>query len=172
MDLIVSKREGQWRAGPPEDPARWRCAIGRGGVSGNKREGDGATPVGRWPLRRVLFRPDRLERPRTVLDAEPIAPEDGWCDDPAHSDYNRPVRLPFAAGHERLWREDGIYDLIAVLGHNDDPPTPEAGSAIFLHVARPNYAPTEGCVALALPALLDYLALATSGDAVVVHAAD
>lgn len=124
----------------------------------DKREGDGATPVGRFPLHRLLYRRDRLPAvPATALPASPIARDDGWCDDPGDPAYNRPVRLPFAAGHEKLWREDGLYDLVVVLGHNDDPPVPGLGSAIFLHVARPGYEPTEGCVALALDDLLDLL---------------
>ncbi len=137
---------------------RVRCALGRGGVHTAKREGDGVTPAGRWPLRRVLYRPDRLARPETGLDVMPITPEDGWCDDPSDPRYNRPVPLPCPARHERLWRDDGLYDLVVVLGHNDDPVRPGEGSAIFLHVARPGYGATEGCVALALPDLLDLLA--------------
>ncbi len=137
---------------------RWRCALGRGGVRQHKREGDGATPVGRFPLRRLLYRRDRLtQAPATALACDAIARDDGWCDDPKDPAYNRPVRLPCAASHERLWREDGLYDVVVVLGHNDEPPVPGLGSAIFLHVARPDYRPTEGCVALALPDLLALL---------------
>jgi L,D-peptidoglycan transpeptidase YkuD (ErfK/YbiS/YcfS/YnhG family) len=97
----------------------------------------------------VLFRADRGPPPRCAVPVEPIAPEDGWCDDPGHRAYNRPVRLPFDASHERLWREDPLYDIVGVLGWNDDPVERGRGSAIFLHLARPNFAPTEGCVALA-----------------------
>lgn len=136
---------------------RLRCALGRGGIAPAKREGDGVTPAGAWPMRRVLYRADRLSRPQTALPAAPIAEYDGWCDDPADPAYNRPVKRPYAASHEAMWREDGLYDVVVVLGHNDDPPVPGAGSAIFLHVARPDYGPTEGCVALALPDLLDLL---------------
>lgn len=136
---------------------RVRCALGRGGLRADKREGDGATPLGCFPLRRVLYRPDRLSAPKTGLPCEPMAPDDGWCDEPADPAYNRPVKLPYPASHERLWREDGVYDLVVVLGHNDDPPTPGAGSAIFLHLARPDYSPTEGCVALRREDLLDLL---------------
>lgn len=128
---------------------RVRCALGRGGVRVEKREGDGATPTGCFALRRVLYRPERGAAPETVLPVSAIAPDDGWCDDPADPRYNRPVTLPYPASAERLWREDRLYDLLVVLGHNDDPPEPGAGSAIFLHVARPDYGPTEGCVALA-----------------------
>lgn len=136
----------------------WRCALGPAGIQSDKREGDGATPAGCFPLRRVLWRADRLARPITALPVSPIAPEDGWCDDPADPAYNRPVRLPHAASVERLWRDDAVYDVVVVLGHNDDPPVSGLGSAIFLHVARPDYAPTQGCVALALPDLLVLLA--------------
>jgi L,D-peptidoglycan transpeptidase YkuD (ErfK/YbiS/YcfS/YnhG family) len=128
----------------------FRAALGRGGVTGDKREGDGATPAGRLPLRRVLYRADRLSPPDCGVPAEPIAPSDGWCDDPAQPDYNRQVRLPHDGSAEALWRQDGLYDLIGVLGWNDAPVRRDRGSAIFLHVARPDYAPTEGCIALAL----------------------
>ncbi|MCB9948555.1 MAG: L,D-transpeptidase family protein [Rhodospirillaceae bacterium] len=142
---------------------RWRCALGRAGIRHDKREGDGATPVGRFPLRRLLYRADRVGRPATALPAAAIAPEDGWCDDAAHPDYNRQVILPFPAGHERLWRDDGLYDLLVVLGHNDDPVIAGAGSAIFLHVARPGYEPTEGCVALDRDDLATLLARVPAG---------
>ena len=125
-----------------------RCALGAGGIRADKREGDGATPLGLLPIRRVLFRADRGARPATALPAEPIAPDDGWCDDPGHADYNRQVRLPHPARHERLWREDAVYDVIGVLGWNDAPVRRGRGSAIFLHLARPGLPPTEGCVAL------------------------
>jgi L,D-peptidoglycan transpeptidase YkuD (ErfK/YbiS/YcfS/YnhG family) len=157
MDMIVGQDGDVWRA--HVGTRTWRCAIGKGGVrpESEKREGDGATPTGMFPLRRVLYRPDRLARPETELPVRALAPDDGWCDDPADPNYNRPVKLPYPASHECLWRDDGIYDVIVVLGHNDDPPVAEMGSAIFLHVARPDYGPTQGCVALALPDLLEVL---------------
>ncbi|BBK45316.1 hypothetical protein STVA_53360 [Allostella vacuolata] len=134
---------------------RLRCAIGKGGIRADKREGDGATPVGRFALRRLLYRADRLASvPATGLPTTAIARDDGWCDDPEAPDYNRPVRLPHPARHERMWREDALYDLVVVIGHNDDPVEPGAGSAVFVHVARDGYDPTEGCVALSRPDLL------------------
>ncbi|MCU0839275.1 MAG: L,D-transpeptidase family protein [Rhodospirillales bacterium] len=149
---------------------RVRCAIGRGGLERHKREGDGATPVGRWPLRRVFYRPDRRAAPPlTALPVAVIGEADGWCDDPGDAAYNRPVRLPYPARHERLWRDDGLYDLFAVLGYNDDPPLPGLGSAIFLHVARAGFAPTEGCVALTLADLEALLAAAAPGDCLAVE---
>ena len=139
-------------------PRIYRAAIGRGGARADKQEGDGATPAGLLVLRRVLYRADRLAPPRCAVPLEPIAPDDGWCDDPASARYNRAVRLPFDAGHEQLWRADAVYDVIGVLGWNDDPPVRGRGSAIFLHVATPDVAPTAGCIALTLPDLLALLA--------------
>ena len=135
-----------------------RAAIGKGGVRAEKEEGDGATPAGLLPLRCVLYRADRVPPPRCPMPIEPIAATDGWCDDPSHSDYNRFIHLPHDARHEELWRRDEIYDVIVVLGWNDSPVVRRRGSAIFLHVARPDFAPTEGCVALALPDLSRLLA--------------
>lgn len=129
--------------------AMLRCALGRGGVRADKREGDGATPAGLLALRRVYYRADRGPIPAAAVPIEPLAADDGWCDDAGHADYNRPVRLPHGARHEVLWRDDALYDVIGVLGWNDAPVLRGRGSAIFLHLARADYAPTEGCVALA-----------------------
>ena len=141
----------------------FRAALGRGGVRTDKREGDGATPAAVLALRQVLFRPDRLSAPDCAVPVRPLTPADGWCDDPAHTDYNRPVRLPTEASAETLWRDDPLYDIIGVLGWNDAPVRPGHGSAIFLHVARPDFAPTEGCVALASADLLRALATGLTG---------
>ena len=132
------------------------CVIGRGGAvpEAAKREGDGATPLGRYPVRALLLRPDRLALPRTALPWRWLRPGDGWSDDPRDPEYNRPVIHPHRFSAERLWREDHAYDAILVLGHNDAPPVPGRGSAIFLHAAQPDRRPTEGCVALSLEDLL------------------
>lgn len=137
--------------------ATYRAAFGRGGIHAHKQEGDQATPAALLPLRRVLYRADRITRPRTTLPVEPIAPNDGWCDDPANPAYNQQVQLPFPARHEELWRRDALYDLIGILGWNDKPVVRGRGSAIFLHVARGDFAPTEGCIALELADLLRIL---------------
>ena len=128
-----------------------RCALGRSGAkpAAGKREGDGASPIGAWPVRRVFYRPDRGPAPETGLPVVALRPEDGWSDYPGEPGYNRMTTLPCRGSHERLWRDDCVYDLIVELGYNDDPPVAGLGSAIFLHVARPDLAPTEGCVALA-----------------------
>jgi L,D-peptidoglycan transpeptidase YkuD (ErfK/YbiS/YcfS/YnhG family) len=137
----------------------YRAALGRGGVRQDKLEGDGATPVAVLPLRRVLYRADRVRAPECVVAVEPIAPDDGWCDDPAERDYNRMIRLPHDGHYEELWRRDALYDVVGVLGWNDAPVERGRGSAIFLHVARGDYAPTEGCIALALDDLRRVLAI-------------
>jgi L,D-peptidoglycan transpeptidase YkuD (ErfK/YbiS/YcfS/YnhG family) len=145
----------------------WRCALGKGGIRADKAEGDGATPAGLLPLRRLLYRADRIPPPAAPgFRVEPLAPTDGWCDDPGHPDYNRQVGLPHPARHEHLWRADALYDLIGVLGWNDDPVQRGRGSAIFLHVARPDLAPTEGCIALPLPELRQVLAAGLAAIAV------
>lgn len=162
-DLLVTAPDTAWWAG-----RRLRCAIGAGGFAADKHEGDGATPVGTWPMRRLLWRADRLPRPPTGLAVTPIGRPDGWCDDPSEPRYNMPVALPFAGSHERLWRRDRVYDLIIVLGYNDDPPQPGRGSAIFLHVARRDFRPTEGCVALRRADLLEVLTGADRRSRVIV----
>ncbi len=134
------------------------CALGRGGVRADKREGDGAAPLGTFALRRLWYRADRFpEPPACRLPMRPIGRDDGWCDDPAAAEYNRPLTLPHPARHERLWRDDALYDLVVEIGYNDDPVVAGAGSAIFLHVARDGYRPTEGCVAIARADLLRLL---------------
>lgn len=135
-----------------------RAALGRGGVRTDKQEGDGGTPAGVMQLRRVLYRADRIAPPVCAVPIEPLTPEDGWCDSPSDERYNRRVALPYGASAEELWRQDSLHDVIGVLGWNDSPVHPGRGSAIFLHVARPDYAPTEGCVALAQADLLHVLA--------------
>ena len=137
-------------------PVTMSCALGRGGRRMIKREGDGATPIGRWPIRRIYLRPAGslgLRHKRSVSFAASLRPDDGWCDAPGDRNYNRPVRHPYPASAERLWRDDHLYDAIVVLGHNDLPRRRGMGSAIFLHLMRRSPAsgeilPTEGCVGL------------------------
>lgn len=134
-----------------------RCAVGRSGVSADKREGDGATPVGRFLLREAFYRSDRIAPPQTGLKLTAIAPDDGWCDDPADPKYNRQVKLPYAASHEEMWRTDHVYDIVVPIGYNDAPPVSGNGSAIFLHLCRDDFAPTAGCVAIPLDDMLQIL---------------
>ena len=150
-----------------------RCALGRGGVVEeiSKREGDGATPIGRWPMRQVFYRPDRLAAPVTGIPVFPITQALGWGTDPDAPGYNQLVELPCPTSHEKLWREDRVYDLIVVLGYNDAPVVPGKGSAIFLHIARPDFSPTEGCIAVTREDLLDFLSAVMPGDELVVRLA-
>jgi L,D-peptidoglycan transpeptidase YkuD (ErfK/YbiS/YcfS/YnhG family) len=126
------------------------------------------TPLGRWPLREVRYRADRLRRPATGLPVRVIRPGDGWCDDPTDRNYNRPVKLPFPRSHEGLWRKDSLYDLVVVLGYNDHPRSLGRGSAIFMHLARPGYTPTAGCIALSRADMLKVLGRMKRGDRVLV----
>lgn len=125
------------------------CTLGRSGLSARKREGDGATPRGRMALLHGFYRPDvHRIRPRTALPLRALRPDDGWGDAPADRNYNRPVRRPYPASHEALWRADGLYDLVLVLDWNLTPRARGRGSAIFLHLSRPDGGPTAGCVAV------------------------
>ena len=134
------------------------CALGVSGVTDDKREGDGATPFGCFELRRVYYRPDRVELPDTVLPVAALEPLDAWCNEPDDPAYNTLVRQPYCASVELMWRDDHLYDIVVTVGHNDDPVVPGRGSAIFLHIARPDFAPTEGCVAVSRENLLRILA--------------
>jgi L,D-peptidoglycan transpeptidase YkuD (ErfK/YbiS/YcfS/YnhG family) len=159
LDLIISPAADGCRAAYGNKT--WRCAVGRGGIALKIREGDGISPIGCWPIRRIFYRADRLDRaPSKAFTCTPIGRQDGWCDAPDHPDYNRLVQLPFAASHEEMWRDDHLYDVVVVLGQNDDPVVPGAGSAVFLNVARPEYSPTAGCAALSKEDLLEFLELA------------
>ena len=149
-----------------------KAAFGRGGLlpAAVKRESDGASPIGVWPMRRVLYRPDKGPAPISGLPVFAIAPDDGWCDAPGDPRYNRPVKLPYPASAEHMWRADDVYDIVVILGHNDDPVVPGMGSAIFMHIARPDYRPTAGCVALERDNLVDLLSLAKPGDSLEIKA--
>jgi L,D-peptidoglycan transpeptidase YkuD (ErfK/YbiS/YcfS/YnhG family) len=163
MDLLVnSSGLAEWRG------QKLRCAVGGSGISSAKREGDGATPAGSFAMRFVLFRPDRGSAPRTALPCRALDRRDGWCDDPADPLYNRLIQLPYTASSESLWRDDMLYDLIVPLGYNDLSVVPDRGSAIFLHLAAPDFAPTAGCVTLARADLLAVLAMADGGSRVVI----
>ena len=139
-----------------------RAIIGEAGLvaADDKREGDMATPIGRWALRHLYYRQDLLGSVDTVIPASVITPHCGWCDDLAHQDYNCHVSLPFAASHEVLWRDDGAYDLVVMLGFNDAPPIAGRGSAIFLHCIADGKTSTAGCVAVARDDLISLLGLA------------
>jgi L,D-peptidoglycan transpeptidase YkuD (ErfK/YbiS/YcfS/YnhG family) len=136
------------------------CAIGRSGVGRLKREGDGATPAGRLRLLSLYVRPDRAPCLRAGVPIRAMRRNDGWCEDPRHGRYNCPIRLPSAAGHETMWRDDHLYDIVGVLDWNISPRIRGKGSAIFLHLCRENFGPTAGCIALRRADLMQLLAVA------------
>ncbi len=145
------------------------CLIGKNGVisAGDKREGDGKSPLGRWAIRSVLLRPDRIDPPPGLtLPWRWIRRDDGWSDGNDDPAYNRPVRHPHPFSAESLWRDDDAYDVIVILAHNDAPPRPAMGSAIFFHVASEGKTHTEGCIAIAKAAMLTLLPRLRPGDAV------
>ena len=137
------------------------CVIGKNGFAeaGEKREGDNKTPVGTFPLREVYYRADRIPKPNCALPVREITKDLGWCDDPAHPEYNKPVTLPFSASHEEMWRDDHCYDLVVIIGYNDAPAIPGNGSAIFIHCEHDDGRPTAGCVALSQKQLVKILPL-------------
>ncbi len=155
------------------------CALGRSGIvpASDKHEGDGATPAGTYPLRRIWIRKDKFPEgmPSCAgLETRIISVLDGWSDDANSANYNRPMTLAYdekggrvtGESHERLWREDDLYDVIVEIGYNDDPPVPGKGSAIFLHVARENMTPTAGCVALQKSDLVELIGLIERGTTI------
>lgn len=159
MDIIVQTKSFEATTGTLIiGGKRYDCTLGRGGVTIDKTEGDGKTPIGTYPLRHLLYRADRLEPPQTGLPLSPLTPETGWCEDPAHADYNRQIVLPHPSVHDRMTRDDNLYDLTVIIGYNDDPVVPGKGSAIFMHLARPDFTPTAGCVGLKREDLLEVLA--------------
>jgi L,D-peptidoglycan transpeptidase YkuD (ErfK/YbiS/YcfS/YnhG family) len=132
-------------------------ALGRGGIIANKREGDGGTPKGTFRPLRLWWRADRNPRPLTFLPIRAIRPEDAWCEDPSSRHYNRPIKLGRDRTGDRLKREDHLYDFIVEIDHNTSPRIAGLGSAVFLHLARENFAPTAGCVSMSKSAMLRVL---------------
>ena len=146
-----------------------RAACGRNGVRDDKREGDGATPAGTFPLLAGYYRADRRDAPTTSLPMTPLRPTDCWVDDPADPNYNRLASLPYRGHYEEMWRADRLYDLVIPIGCNTAPPVPGRGSAIFLHVATPDFSPTAGCIALDSDVLAELLGLLGPGSIITIR---
>jgi len=136
----------------------YECRTGHGGFRSKKVEGDGMTPTGTYPLRKVFYRPDRIRPFACDLPMSSLTPIDGWCDDPTDPAYNCLIKTPYPASHEDLWRKDHVYDILIVVGYNDSPAIPPRGSAIFIHLMNENETPTEGCIALSRGDLIEILA--------------
>lgn len=160
-----SPRQGLLFAGAAQLPV----ALGRGGIKAAKHEGDGGTPAGRFHPVRLWWRDDRLLRPRTGLPVRRIHPGDAWCEDPADRRYNRPFRRSPGEQGDRLRRDDHLYDLIVEIDHNTRPRVAGHGSAVFIHLARPGFAPTAGCVALRRSDLLTLVARLTRKTRIDIH---
>lgn len=164
--VVAPDPNGRWYLQAGEQ--KFVCAIGKNGVTTDKCEGDGKSPAGRYTILYGFYRADRLAAPDSHLPFTPIEKTMGWCDDPAHSDYNKLVTLPFLHSHEKLWRDDHLYDLVLVISHNQNPIIRGKGSAVFLHIAKPDYAGTEGCVAMALDDWQSLLPNLKSGDEIII----
>lgn len=150
---------------------QYQCAIGHSGVIENKKEGDGGTPTGSFKIVKIFYRADRINpvELKTNIPMIALTKNDGWCDDVNSPRYNKQVKLPFKESHEKLWREDHVYDIIATLNYNDNPSIKGKGSAIFLHVARENYSPTAGCIALRKNDLLSFLSSFKNNNKIVIQ---
>ncbi len=144
-------------------------ALGRSGVGANKREGDGATPSGRFRAVRLWWRADRLPRPRTSLPLRRIGPADAWCEDPTDRRYNHPFRRSANEPGDRLWRDDALYDIFLEINHNTRPRVAGRGSAVFVHIARSGLAPTAGCIALQRRDLLALVGRITAKTRIIIH---
>ena len=129
---------------------QFRCSLGRSGRKWRKREGDGATPMGVWQLRRLFYRADRMRPPRSGIVARPIRDVDGWCETLGDRNYNRLVPIPYASEHEFMKRVDGLYDVVVELSHNERPRVQGHGSAVFFHLRRADGSPTAGCIGVSL----------------------
>lgn len=168
MNIVYIRRNGKSLfdgiivIGSRGDAPRHRCALGRSGLSVRKREGDGATPIGQYKMLKVFYRSDRIARPQTRLPVTAIHAGIGWCDDPIDRNYNKMIHLPYPASHEKLMREDHLYDCLVVLDYNISTRKRFAGSAIFLHLARQNFEPTEGCIAVHETVMRRFLELANT----------
>jgi L,D-peptidoglycan transpeptidase YkuD (ErfK/YbiS/YcfS/YnhG family) len=149
MNLNLRARPGNRRQGWLSAGGRYtRVALGRSGIKANKREGDGATPAGRYRLVRLWWRADRIPRPRTLLPVRRVRALDGWCEDPSDRRYNRAITIPPGQPGDRLWRSDALYDLVIEIDHNQRPRVSGRGSAVFVHGARADLSPTAGCISL------------------------
>ena len=142
---------------------KFKCSIGRNGLTSNKFEGDGCTPIGTFKINKILYREDKVNVNNFMIESKIIKPSDGWCDDIGSEQYNNKVNLPFEYSAEKLYRNDDLYDIICVIDYNLNPTIKNKGSAIFLHVANKSFLPTDGCVAIEKNSLLE-IALKLNND--------
>ena len=127
---------------------RYKCSIGYNGLTNNKSEGDGCTPVGTFKINKIYYRPDKIINSKFSIESEIIEESGGWCDDVESELYNQKINFPFNQSAEHLYRSDDLYDIVCVIDYNLNPIVRGKGSAIFLHVASEDFSPTHGCVAI------------------------
>ena len=151
--MIIVKKSGQLKY----KKLKFRCALGKAGVKKKIMEGDNITPKGIFKIIKIYYRPDKFKEIKTLIKKIKIRKNMGWCDDPKSRFYNQQIKLPTKYGHEKLYRNDNLYDLIAVLNYNINPIIKNKGSAIFLHIAKNSYQKTKGCIALKKKHLIEIL---------------
>ena len=138
---------------------KFRCSLGKGGIRKKKKEGDNITPRGIFKITSIYYRPDRIKTISTQLKKIKITKNIGWCDDPKSNFYNKEIKLPNKFSHEKFYRKDNLYDIIAILNYNTKPIIKNKGSAIFIHIANNNYKPTAGCVGIKKSNLIKLLSI-------------
>jgi len=136
---------------------KYKCSFGKNGFTNNKREGDLKTPIGIFKVLNCYYRSDRIIKPKTKLNCIKIKKNMGWCNDSFSNQYNKIIKLPYKYSHEKFTRKDTIYDILIVINYNMNPIKKNLGSAIFIHIAKPKYKPTEGCIGLKKKDLLSVL---------------
>jgi L,D-peptidoglycan transpeptidase YkuD (ErfK/YbiS/YcfS/YnhG family) len=155
LNMIIVKKTGYLKY----KNFRFRCAFGMGGIKKKTKEGDNITPKGIFKITRIYYRPDRIKKIIVPIKTIKIKKKIGWCDDPKSNYYNKQIKLPTKFSHEKLYRKDKVYDLIAVLNYNSDPIIKNKGSAIFMHIATDSYKQTKGCIALKKDDLIKIISL-------------
>ena len=146
-----------------------QCAIGLNGLTEDKQEGDLSTPIGIFHFDKIYYRADRLGKKKFIIDSAIINKNDGWCDDQKSDLYNQYIQFPFQESAEHLYRDDHIYDIICVLNYNTSPIIPGRGSAVFLHIAKPDFSGTEGCIAIEREALIEIASNLTVDSTIVIE---
>ena len=163
MDLLVKNNHLFVR------DKKLKCAVGHNGLTNDKKEGDLSTPTGVFSFNKIYYRADKLGKIKFAIDSSIIQENDGWCDDQNSKLYNQYIQFPFKESAEHLYRSDDIYDIVCVLDYNTSPIIPGKGSAIFLHIARPNFVGTEGCIAIEKEELLQITANLTNESRIVIE---
>ena len=151
------------------DKYKLRCTIGKRGITNNKKEGDQKTPKGTFRFKSIFYRKDKIPNLKCVLNKKIIKKNMGWCDDPKSKDYNKLIYFPFKNSAENLWLKNNIYDIILIINYNLMPIIKNKGSAIFLHIAKKNYTPTKGCIAVSKKDILFLITKISSRSKLIIN---